>query len=332
MANPTSWPAPTLADVLKARRTIAPYLRATPILESAALSRALGCRAVLKCENLNPTGAFKVRGGVNLLASMEPTARARGVVAASTGNHGQSVAYAASLFGTRATIFMPEGANPLKVAATLDLGADVVQNGVDFDAARLAAEEFARCQGLRYVHSANEPLLVAGVGTATLELLEAVPDLDVLFVPVGAGSGALGAGTVARAVNPAIRVIGVQAVGAPAVYHSWREGRRIVTSTVATFAEGLATREPFEMPLAFLPRLVDEIVLVSDDELASAIRLLIETTRQIAEGAGAAALAAAFAARSKLAGRNIGLIISGGNITSEQLRKILDHDAPQSNP
>jgi len=328
MMNSTDWPAPTLADVLKARRAIAPYLPVTPALEFSGLAAALGCRAVLKCENLNPTGAFKVRGGVNLLASMEPAERARGVVAASTGNHGQSVAYAARLFGSRATIFMPEGANPLKVAATVAMGAEVIQTGRDFDVARLAAEEHASHLNLRYIHSSNEPLLVAGVGTATLELLEAAPDLDVIFVPVGGGSGVLGAGVVARAVNPAIRVIGVQAEGAPAVYRSWREGRRVVTENVATFAEGLATREPFAMPLALLPRLVDEIMLVHDDEIAAAIRLLIETTRQVAEGAGAASVAAAIARRAELAGKRVGLILSGGNITIEQLCRILNHQQP----
>jgi threonine dehydratase len=159
-------------------------------------------------------------------------------------------------------------------------------------------------------------------------LLEAVPEIDVLFVPVGAGSGVLGAGTVARAVNPAIRVIGVQAEGAPAVYRSWREGRRVVTENVTTFAEGLATREPFEMPLALLPKLVDEIVLVDDDAIAAAIRLILNTARQVAEGAGAAVVAAAMARREELAGKTVGLILSGGNITTEQLRHILNHDRP----
>ena len=173
-----NWPTPTLADVFKARRAIAPYLQRTPVLEPAGLAAALGCRAVLKCENLNPTGAFKVRGGVNLVASLEPQVRARGVVAASTGNHGQSVAYAARLFATQAMIFMPEAANPLKVAATLALGAEVIQTGHDFDAARLAAEEYAARQDVRYIHSSNEPMLVAGVATAALELLEAVPELE----------------------------------------------------------------------------------------------------------------------------------------------------------
>ncbi len=318
------WPAPTLADVLKAKLALAPYLLPTPALYPPALALALGCRAVLKCENLNPTGAFKVRGGINLLAAMEPDARTRGVVAASTGNHGQSVAYAARVFSSRATIFMPKDANPLKVAATVSLGASVIQTGRDFDQARLAAEEHAALHNRRYIHSSNEPLLVAGVATAVLELLEVAPELDTIIVPVGGGSGVLGAGVVARAVNPAIRIVGVQAAGAPAVYRSWREGRRIVTENVDTFAEGLATREPFEMPLALLPRLVDEIVLVSDEQIAAAIRLLFETTRQVAEGAGAAAVAAVMAHRDEFAGKLAGLILSGGNITTEQFRRILN--------
>jgi threonine dehydratase len=318
------WPVPKLADVLKARLALKPYLLPTPVLNSLALAAALGCRAVLKCENLNPTGAFKVRGGINLLAALEPELRIRGVVAASTGNHGQSVAYAARIFGSPATIFMPEDANPIKVAATVAQGAKVVQTGCDFDQARLAAEEHAELHKLRYVHSSNEPLLVAGVGTAALELLEVVPDLDTIVVPIGGGSGVLGAGVVARTVNPAIRIVGVQAEGAPAVYRSWREGRRIVTERVDTFAEGLATREPFEMPLALLPQLVDEIVLVNDDQIAAAIRLLFETTRQVAEGAGAAAAAAVMTRRDEFAGKYVGIILSGGNITTEQFQRILN--------
>jgi threonine dehydratase len=317
------WPVPTLADVLRARAAIAPYLHPTPTLEAAALGAALGCHAYLKCENLTPTGAFKVRGGVNLVAALTPEERARGVIAASTGNHAQSVAYAARLFGVRAVIYMPAEANPLKVAATRGLGAEVVLTGRDFDEARIAAEERAAREGMRYIHSANEPLLVAGVGTYALELLEAVPDLDVIFVPVGAGSGVLGTATVARAVNPAIRVIGVQSEGAPAVYLSWKEGRYVETERIATFAEGLATRQPFELPLQLLPRLVDEIMLVSDDELRAGILLLLETARQLVEGAGAAPVAAALRRKEELAGKKVGLVLSGGNITLEQLREIL---------
>ena len=317
------WPMPTLAAVLRARAAIAPYLRPTPTIEAAALGATLGCRAYLKCENLTPTGAFKVRGGVNLVATLTAEERARGVIAASTGNHAQSVAYAARLFGVRSVIYMPADANPLKVAATRGLGAEVVLTGRDFDEARGAAEARAAREEMRYIHSANEPLLVAGVGTYALELLEAVPDLDVIFVPVGAGSGVLGTATVARAVNPAIRVIGVQSEGAPAVYLSWKEGRYVETERIATFAEGLATRQPFELPLQLLPRLVDELMLVSDDELRAGILLLLESARQLVEGAGAAPVAAALRRKEELAGKKVGLVLSGGNITLDQLRQLL---------
>lgn len=321
------WPPLTLADVLRARAALAPYLRPTPTLEPPALGAALGCRAFVKCEQLNPTGAFKVRGGIALLSTLPRAQLDRGVTAASTGNHAQSVAFAARLFGARALIFMPEGANPLKVAATRDLGAEVVLTGRDFDAARHAAEARAARDGLRYVHSADEPAMVAGVATWALELFEVVPDLDVLFVPIGGGSGAVGAGTVARAVSPRTRVIGVQAEGAPAVYRSWKAGRRVATESVSTIAEGLATREPFDLPLQLLPGLVDDIVLVSDAALEAAIRLLFATTRLVAEPAGAAPLAAALASRDDLRGLRVGLALSGGNIPLDQFRRILD-EAP----
>ncbi len=322
------WPTPNLADVLRARASIAPHLRPTPTIERPLLDAALGCRAHLKCENLNPTGAFKVRGGIALLADLDPDQRARGVLAASTGNHAQSVAYAARIFGARAVIYMPEAANPLKVAATRALGAEVVLVGRDFDDARRLAEARADQDGLRYIHSADEPVLIAGVATCALELFEAAPDLDALFVPVGGGSGVLGAGVVARAVSPKTRVIGVQAEGAPAVYLSWKAGRRVATAEAATFAEGLATREPFDLPLRLLPGLVDEIMLVSDDDLESAIRLVLETTGQVAEGAGAAAVAGAMRRRAELAGKSVGLILSGGNLGIEALRRILDRRLP----
>jgi threonine dehydratase len=324
MTEPSAPSTPIrLADVLRAQRAIRPYLRPTPILEPPELAEALGFTAVLKCENLNPTGAFKVRGGINLVSRLSAEQKARGVLAVSTGNHAQSIAYAARLFGVPATIFMPEGANPVKAAATRRLGAEVVLTGHDFDSAREACEAHAQRGGARYIHSANEPLLIAGVGTYALELLEEAPDLDAIIVPVGAGSGVLGTGIVARAVNPAIRVIGVQAEGAPAVYRSWKEGRPVETESVRTFAEGLATRQPFALPLSLMPGLVDEILLVTDAELESAMRLLARTARQIVEGAGAAALAAARKRRDELAGLRVGLVLSGGNVPFDQLVRIL---------
>jgi len=314
---------PTFADVLDARRVIAPHLRRTPVVTSPLLDRVLGCQAFVKCENTNPTRAFKVRGGINLIARLTADERRRGVIAASTGNHGQSVAYAARLFGVPAIIGVPRNANPVKLAAMRDLGARVVEVGRDFDEAREWVERTAAAEGYRYIHSANEPLLIAGVATISLEFLEDVPDLEAVVVPVGAGSGACGHCIVAKTLNPRIEVIGVQAAGAPAVARSWRERRMIATVEVATKAEGLASRVPFELTLGILWERLDDMVLVTDEEMEEGIRILLETTRQVAEHAGAAPVAAARRLRGRLAGRKVGLILSGANITVEALRAVL---------
>jgi threonine dehydratase len=317
----STWPR--LTDVFGARRAIAPHLRPTPLVTSAALDRLLGCRAFVKCENANPTRAFKVRGGINLVSRLSADERRRGVISASTGNHGQSIAYAARLFGVRAIIAMPERPNPVKRQAMVDLGAEVVEVGRDFDEAREWVERTAAAEGYRYVHSGNEPLLIAGVGTLSLELIEEVPDLDVIIVPVGGGSGASGHTIGAKAVNPRLEVIGVQATGAPAVARSWEERRRVTTDAIRTKAEGLATRMPFGLTLAMMWARLDAMVLVTDEEMEEGIRILLETTRQVAEHAGAAAVAGAQHVRERIAGRKVGLILSGGNITMEALRAIL---------
>jgi len=314
---------PTIHDVFLARQRIAPYLKRTPLLHPAALGRRLGSDAYVKCENLQPVGAFKVRGGINLAAAEGASLKQRGLTAASTGNHGQSVAYAAATFGLRATIFAPAGANPLKVAAMEALGAEVRLVGRDFDEAREACERFAADTGARYVHSMNEPLLIAGVATAYLEALEEVPDLEVILVPIGGGSGASGASIVAKSLNPRLRVVGVQAEGAPAVYRSFHSRRLESTERVETIAEGLATRVAFELPLSILWRYLDDVVLVSDAELQAAMRLLLETTHTVAEAAGAAATAAAMRYPELVTGRKVLLPISGGNATLEQLRTAL---------
>ena len=225
------WEPPTLTDVLEARRRISPYLRPTPLYRYAGLDDRLGADVFVKHENHQPVGAFKVRGGINLVSQLSGEERGRGVIAASTGNHGQSIAYAARRFGVRATICVPEAANPVKVAAMRGLGAEVIFHGRDFDEAREHCERLAKEQGLRYVHSGDEPLLIAGVGTETLEILEDEPRIEVIFVPVGGGSGAAGACVVAKAVNPAIRVVGVQSQAAPAAYRSWRERRLVEDRT-----------------------------------------------------------------------------------------------------
>jgi threonine dehydratase len=316
------WQVPTLADVLQARRNIAPHLRPTPLYSYADLDELLGTEVFVKHENHQPVGAFKVRGGINLVSRLDPEERRRGVIAASTGNHGQSIAFAARLFGVRATICVPEDANPVKVASMRGLGAELVFHGRDFDEAREHCERLASERGVRYVHSGNEPLLIAGVGTETLEILEERPTTDVVIVPIGGGSGAAGACIVAKSVSPAVKVIGVQSEAAPAAYRSWRE-RNLVDDRMETFAEGLATRSPFELPQRILRRLLDDFVLVSDDEIRAAQTRLIETTRNLVEAAGAAPLAAALRLRDELAGKRVALIASGGNVSLEQLRDLL---------
>jgi threonine dehydratase len=316
------WQAPTLADVLEARRRISPYLRPTPLYGYGGLDELLGAEVFVKHENHQPVGAFKIRGGINLISQLGPEERKRGVIAASTGNHGQSIAFAARLFGVRATICVPENANPVKVASMRALGAELVFHGGDFDEAREHCERLAAEGGYRYVHSGDESLLIAGVATETLEILEEQPQIEVIVVPVGGGSGAAGACVVAKAVNPMVRVIGVQSEAAPAAFRSWREGR-LVEDRMETFAEGLATRTAFELPQRILRQWLDDFVLVTDEEIRTAQALMIESTRNLVEAAGAAPLAAALRLRKELSSKRVALIASGGNASREQLLEVL---------
>jgi threonine dehydratase len=319
----TELTVPDLADVLSARQRIAPYLGPTPLYRYPALDALTGAELRVKHENHQPVGAFKVRGGINLISQLSPVERVAGVISASTGNHGQSVAYAANLFGVRAIICMPQQANPVKVESMLALGAEAVFHGADFDDAREHCEKLAVEHGYRYVHSGNEPALIAGVGTGTLEMLEARPDTEVIVVPVGGGSGASGACVVAKAVRPSIEVIGVQSEAAPAARRSWQAGALVGTDSAATFAEGLATRTAFELPQQILRDLLDDFVLVSEDALRAATRVMIEKTRNLVEPAGAAALAAVLSDPDRFAGRRVNVVCSGGNISPAQLTALL---------
>ena len=314
---------PSFKDVLDAKKVVSKYLIRTPLLYSKQLSRILGCNAYVKCENVQITGAFKVRGGVNLVSKLSEEEKRKGVIAVSTGNHGLSVAYAASLFGVDATIVMPEGANPFKVQAIKDLGAEVVFHGKDYDEAKEWTEKEAVKEGYRYIHSGNEPYLIAGVGTLYLEIVEDLPDVDVIIVPVGGGSGASAACIVAKTINPEIRVMGVQSSGAPAVYLSWKNRKIVKMGEVKTFAEGLATRAPFELTLEIMWKYLDDMILVEDEEIAKAIILLLQTIHQVAEGAGAAATAAALKIKEQIKEKKVALVLSGGNISFDKLKEII---------
>ncbi len=309
---------PDLADVLGARERIAPYLRPTPLYGYPTLDALTGAELRVKHENHLPVGAFKVRGGINLISQLTAGERGRAVATASTGNHGQSVAYAANLFGVRAIVFVPENANPVKIESIRALGAEIVAHGRDFDDAREYCEAQAAANGYRYIHSGNEPHLIAGVATYALEILQDWPDTEVIIVPVGGGSGAAGAAIVAKAVRPAIEVIGVQSAAAPAAFRSWQEGA-LVTADMGTFAEGLATRTAFDLPQQILRALLDDFVLVPEDGLAESTRMMIEKTRNLVEPAGAAALAAVLADPARFAGRKVTIVCSGGNISPAQL-------------
>jgi len=314
--------APTFQDILLAQKQIKPYLARTPLHSYPALNILMGTPTYVKHENYQPVGAFKVRGGINLVSQMSADERSRGVIAASTGNHGQSVAYAARLFGVKAMIVVPEQANPGKVAAMQGMGAEVIHRGANFDEARLHCEELAREHGYRYIHSGDEPLLIAGVGTYALEMLEDEPGLETIFVPIGGGSGASGVCLVAKTLNPAIRVIGVQAEASSAAYESWRQ-HSLLTAPNQTAAEGLATGSAFELPQTILWQHLDDFVLVSEAEIKQAMLWMLEHTHSLAEGAGAAALAAGYNMREQLAGQRVGLICSGGNASLASLRVAL---------
>ena len=313
---------PTFQDVLLAQRQIRPYLQRTPLYSYPAMNALLGTEVYIKHENYQPVGAFKVRGGINLISQLNPQERERGVISASTGNHGQSVAYAARLFGVKAIIVVPENANPGKVAAMQGMGAEVIKHGATYDESKLHCETLARDHGYRYIHSGNEPLLIAGVGTEGLEMLEDQPDLEVIIVPIGGGSGAAGVCIVARAVNPKIQVIGVQSEASPAAYETWRQ-RRLVNAPNRTFAEGLATGVAFELPQAILRESLSDFLLVTEEEIMRAMVWMIEHAHTLAEGAGAAALAAAYRLRDQLKGRKVALICSGGNTSLDHLRLAL---------
>ncbi|HZF15230.1 MAG TPA: threonine dehydratase [Steroidobacteraceae bacterium] len=315
-------------DIVAARRVLAKHLSATPLVTHPLLSQRLGCRAFVKLENAQLLGSFKIRGGLNLLAQLSESDRARGLVTATRGNHGQSLAYAARERGVSCTIFVPEGNNPDKDAAMRALGADVRICGNDFDTAWTAAQLRATQSDARAVHPSREPALVAGYGTVALEVLEqSTQPLDFIFIPVGGGSLASGMALAIRALSPHTRIVGVQAANAPAVARAYLTGELVEVPVSPTIADGLATRVPAAQSVQILRDLIDDMVLVSEAELHGAIRCYAETVHQLAEGAGAAALAGAIKLRARIAGARIGLVLSGGNISHDMLLAVL-HGEP----
>ena len=314
--------APTIRDVYRARRTIAPYFQRTPLHYSMGLSELLEADVYIKHEEHLPLGAFKSRGGVNLLSNLSEEEKRQGLITSSTGNHGQSIASAGREFGVRVLIGLPENANPVKVAAMRSLGAELIFHGENFDDAREYCERLAREEGYRYVHAVNEPLLIAGVGTASLEIIEELPDIDVMLLPLGGGSGIAGACIVAKSIDPSIQVYAVQSEAAPAAYLSWKKGE-LVEAPMDTFADGIATKAGYGLPQQIMADLLDDFLLVSDDDIRRAIGLLVEKAHTLAEPAGATALAGAVRHADRLKGKKVSVTVSGANITAERLAEAL---------
>ncbi len=312
---------PTIHDVYRARPNVYRHLRPTPLYQYSGLSDLVQAEIHLKHENHQPVGAFKVRGGLNLVANLNPDHKKGGLFTASTGNHGQSIAFAARAYNVKATIAVPVGANQGKVAAMQGLGAEVLFHGEDFDTARQWISEVAKEKGGTFVGPTDEPL-IHGVGTYGLEILEDLPDVECIIVPVGAGSGVCGTAIVAKSINPAIKIIGVQSTQAPTQQLSWQQGRS-VESSMKTVAEGLATRIPFANTQAIMAKYLDDFVLVEDTALEEAVRLLLTHCHNLVEEAGAASLAAALQIKDQLRDKKVVLVISGGNLSTERLVEII---------
>jgi threonine dehydratase len=311
----------TVGDVLRARRLIRPHLRPTPLLSYPALDRLLGAQAFVKHENHSPIGSFKARGALNALSAHT---RSRRVVASSTGNHGMGVAYAAKLLGLEATVVVPQWANREKTSAIEALGGRVVFSGTSAGESQRRTRELVEEQSAYFADDGGDVLIAAGAGTVALEVLEEVPDLDVLVIPLGDGALAGGCGVVVKALAPHVRTLGVQSEACPATFRSWQRGD-VVHVEGETLADGLAVIEPHPAAVTLLRRVLDGAVLVSEHDLAEAIRLLLRHTHNLAEAAGAAALAGALKVRETLAGRKVALILSGGNLDTRILPSLLQN-------
>jgi len=313
----------SFADVLDAARRLRPFLAPTPLRNYAPLDAAVGCEVWVKHENHQPTGSFKARNNLSALTALAREERARGVVAATRGNHGLGLAHAGRILDSPVTICVPLGNNPEKNEAVRGLGATLIEEGRDYDSAVLVAERLQAERGLTMIHSTNNRSVIAGAGTVALELLTEQSRMDALVVPVGGGSLAVGTLVAARTLAPQVEVYGVQAERASAIHDSFRAGRPLAKQSADTFADGLATRNTYPMTFGALCAGLAGFVAVSEAELAEAVRLYLRTTHNLAEGAGAAALAGLVKLRGQLAGKRVGVVLPGANVDEKTLRAIV---------
>ncbi|ADG06193.1 threonine ammonia-lyase [Kyrpidia tusciae] len=318
----------TLTDVQEAAVRLAPVIHRFPLQQSQTFSRMSNNQVFLKLENLQKTGAFKIRGAYNKVAKLSPEARGRGIFSASAGNHAQGVALAASRFGAPCTIVMPEGAPEAKITATQGYGSRVELAGATYDDAHLHAERLCREQGGTFVHAFDDLDVIAGQGTIALEIVEDLPDVDAVVVPVGGGGLIAGIAAALKALRPKTTVYGVQASGAASMALSLREGRRVTLPAVATVADGIAVKSPGELTFDHVKRFVDDVVTVSDDAILRAMYAFLERTKMLVEGAGAVGLAALFEKVLPLRQKKVVLVVSGGNVDIAKLASLHPMDRP----
>lgn len=317
--------AVTLEDIRTAREVIREVIATTPTLPDAVLSAQFGVKAFVKAECLQKAGSFKIRGAVNKIASLSPEEKARGVIAPSAGNHAQGVALAATLQGIKSTIVMPQHAPLTKVNATRNFGAQVVLEGATFDDAVAHAQKLQQEHGYTYVHAFNDEKVIAGQGTIGLELLEALPNLDVVVVPIGGGGIIGGIATAVKALKPSIRVVGVQAEGCAPVNKSLQVGHPVSVGAAQTIADGIAVKRPGDLTLPIIRDLVSEVVEVTDDEIARGIVHCVQNLKLVVEGAGAAGMAALLAGKVKVnPGETVAAVLCGGNIDGNLLSRVIE--------
>lgn len=300
-----------------------PHIIRTPLLNYYGIDEMLEAKVFIKHENYQHLGSFKVRGALNTISQLTSQEKSKGVISSSTGNFGQGIAYGGQIFGVNVIVVVPENTTSTKVSSIKNLGAKIIEHGQGFDDARQYAEKLSKEEGYYYIHSANEPRLIEGTGTYTLEILEDQPDIDVIIVPIGGGSGACGACIVSKSVNPNIKVIGVQSRNSPGAYFSWKDGQ-IIEKDNKSLAEGLATSMGYEFTQQILKDMLDDFILVSDQELLESVVLFADKTHSIVEHAGAAPLAAALQIKDQLKGKKVALIASGGNLSLSQLKDALN--------
>ena len=323
-ADTVIWPI-SLDDVRAAHERLAPYLERTPLRHYPQLDEHVGrgMRVFVKHENHQPTNSFKIRNGLSFMTALTADERRRGVIAASTGNHGQGIAFGGQLLGVKTAICVPMGNNPEKIAAMRALGATVVEEGADYDEAVGVMQRLAAADGRVVAHSTNDPRVVAGAATITLELIEQQPDIEAIVIAIGGGSQAVGALTVVRELAPHVEVYGVQAAGAPAVHDAWHGRQRVPASRVDTFAEGVATRVVYDLTFPALRSGLAGFVTVTDAEIAQSLRTILSVTHNLVEGAGAMGVAGLTKLGDRLAGKRVAVIFCGGNLDSGTLRRIL---------